>query len=65
MENWFEVIVTADDIEHPKPAPDIYLKAAEGMGVDPKRCFAFEDTKLGMDSARSAGMEVIDIHDLL
>lgn len=63
--DWFEAIVSADDIEHPKPAPDIYLKAAKSMGVDPKRCFAFEDTKLGMDSARAAGMDVIDIHDLL
>ena len=63
--DWFKAVITADDIEHPKPAPDIYLKAAESMGVDPKKCFAFEDTKLGMDSARAAGMQVIDIHELL
>ena len=49
----------------PKPAPETYLRAAELIGVDPKRCHAFEDTELGMQSARNAGMEVIDINVLL
>lgn len=65
MWDWFETVVGADDIEHPKPAPDVYLEAARRLNVDPKKCFAFEDTKLGMQSARDAGMEVIDIHTLL
>jgi len=65
MWDWFETVVGADDIEHPKPAPDVYLEAARRLNVDPKKCFAFEDTKLGMQSARDAGMEVVDIHDLL
>ena len=65
MQEWFVAVVTADDIDDPKPAPDVFLKAAESMGVDPEKCFAFEDTNLGMDSARAAGMDVIDIHELL
>lgn len=61
---WFGAIVGADCIENPKPAPDVYLRAAELIGVDPRRCHAFEDTKLGMEAARRAGMEVVDINTL-
>lgn len=64
IRDWFGAVVGADDVENPKPAPDAYLKAAELIGVDPKRCHAFEDTKLGMDAARNAGMEVVDINTL-
>lgn len=62
---WFGAIVGADCIENPKPAPDVYLRAAELIGVDPKRCHAFEDTQLGVEAARRAGMEVLDINTLL
>jgi len=61
---WFGAIVGADQVEHPKPAPDTYLRAAELLGVDPKRCHAFEDTRLGIDSAEAAGMAVININGL-
>lgn len=64
IREWFAAVVGADDVENPKPAPDTYLKAAELIGVDPKRCHAFEDTELGMQAARNAGMEVIDINTL-
>ena len=57
--------IGADDVQFPKPAPETYLRAAELIGVDPKRCHAFEDTELGMQSARNAGMEVVDINVLL
>ena len=60
----FTAVVGADDIVHPKPAPDTYLKAAELIGVDPTRCHAFEDTELGIQAARNAGMDVIDINIL-
>ena len=62
---WFDAVVGAECVVHAKPAPDVFLKAAEIIGVDPKRCHAFEDTKLGMQSAENAGMVVIDIHTLL
>ena len=64
MRNWFAAVVTADCVENPKkPAPDIYVKAARLIGVDPKRCHAFEDTELGL-AASSAGMDVININTL-
>ncbi|MEO0509391.1 MAG: HAD-IA family hydrolase [Verrucomicrobiota bacterium] len=65
MLDWFDAIVGAECVENPKPAPDVYLKAAELIGVDPRRCHAFEDTVLGMESARNAGMVVVDINTLL
>ena len=65
IHDWFGAIVGADDVVNPKPAPDTYLRAAELIGVDPKRCHAFEDTELGMQSARNAGMTVININTLL
>ncbi len=64
IREWFKAVVGADDIEHPKPAPDTYLKAAELIGVDPMRCHAFEDTELGLQAARNAGMDVVDINIL-
>ena len=53
----FESITTGTDVEQGKPAPDIYLLAAERLGVDPARCLAFEDAPAGILSAKAAGME--------
>jgi beta-phosphoglucomutase family hydrolase len=64
IREWFGAVVGAEDVENPKPAPDTYLKAAQLIGVDPKRCHAFEDTELGLQSARNAGMVVVDINTL-
>jgi len=57
-------IVTADDVTHGKPAPDIFLEAARRIGVAPGVCMAFEDAELGLQSARSAGMVTVDIRPL-
>jgi HAD superfamily hydrolase (TIGR01509 family) len=57
----FQAIVTADDVLHGKPAPDIFLESARRIGVDPTLCCAFEDGELGLQSARAAGMLAIDI----
>jgi len=65
IRDWFGAVVGADDVTEPKPAGETYLRAAELIGVDPKRCHAFEDTELGMESARNAGMAVININALL
>lgn len=62
---WFDAIVGADCVPNSKPAPDVYLRAAELIGIDPTRCHAFEDTKLGMEAAEAAGMKVVDIATLL
>lgn len=60
----FKVLVTADDVQHGKPAPDIFLEAARRIEVDPNRCVAFEDADLGVQAAQSAGMRVIDVRKL-
>ena len=57
----FDAVVTCEDVKHGKPAPDLYLLAAEKLGVDPKRCTAYEDAELGMQSAKAAGMTVVDV----
>jgi HAD superfamily hydrolase (TIGR01509 family) len=57
----FAALVTADDVQHGKPAPDIFLESARRIGVAPGACLAFEDAELGLQSARAAGMRVIDI----
>lgn len=64
IREWFGAVVGAEDVANPKPAPDVFLKAAELIGVDPKRCHAFEDTVLGLESARAAGMDVVDVTKL-
>jgi hypothetical protein len=58
---WFGAVVTNEDVVNQKPAPDIFLEAARRLGVDPSRCRAYEDTDLGMQSIRSAGMDAVDI----
>ncbi len=57
----FGVVVTASDVEHPKPAPDLYLAAAAALGVEPTRCAALEDSPPGAASALAAGMTVIGV----
>jgi HAD superfamily hydrolase (TIGR01509 family) len=52
----FDAIVTADDVEHPKPAPDLYLLACERLGVPPDRALALEDTAPGIAAAKAAGL---------
>ena len=54
-------VLTVADIEHGKPAPDIYIEAARRIGVDPKRCRAYEDGETGLLSAHRAGCHVIDV----
>ncbi|MBO6118672.1 MAG: HAD family phosphatase [Bacteroidales bacterium] len=59
IKRYFPLMVTADDIEHSKPAPDCYLKGAELCGVLPKDCIVFEDSLAGIASATNASMKVI------
>lgn len=55
----FSVVVTAEDVSHGKPAPDMFLLAAERMGVPAGECVVFEDSVLGMEAARRAGMAAV------
>ncbi len=57
----FDVLLTADDVPQPKPAPDIYVAAAEALGVRPEDCLAIEDSPTGVRSARDAGMLVVGV----
>ena len=57
----FDTIVTPKDVARGKPAPDMFLLAAERMGVDPKECLVFEDGQSGLDAAKAAGMETVFI----
>jgi HAD superfamily hydrolase (TIGR01509 family) len=57
----FEQLITGDDVEHTKPAPDIFLLAAERLGVDPAQCVVLEDSVAGAEAGRAAGMFVIAV----
>jgi beta-phosphoglucomutase-like phosphatase (HAD superfamily) len=60
----FQAVVTSEDVARQKPAPDIFLEAARRIGVPPRFCRAYEDTELGMQAIRAAGMEAIDVRQL-
>lgn len=55
----FPIITSGEEVPHPKPAPDIFLKAAEKLGVKPAECLVFEDTTHGVRAAKLAGMRCI------
>jgi beta-phosphoglucomutase family hydrolase len=57
----FDVIVNSSMVSKPKPHPQIFLKAAEELGMDPDRCIVFEDSLSGIKAADSAGMKVVAI----
>lgn len=56
---YFHAILTVEDVERPKPHPEIYLKAAAKLGIDPRQSYAFEDSPTGAAAARAAGLRVI------
>jgi HAD superfamily hydrolase (TIGR01509 family) len=60
----FDAVLTADRVARPKPAPDVYLAAAEALGAPPARCVAMEDSQTGVAAARAAGMAVIGVPSL-
>jgi HAD superfamily hydrolase (TIGR01509 family) len=57
----FEAIVTSDDVEHSKPAPDIYLLACDLLAVDPSEALALEDSASGVAAAKAAGLTCIAV----
>lgn len=61
LDTYFSVVVGADQVKNPKPAPDTFLRCAELLGADPTRCVVFEDSRLGLQAAASAGMAGIDV----
>jgi HAD superfamily hydrolase (TIGR01509 family) len=61
----FAAVVTSEDVLKQKPAPDIFLEAARQIGVKPGFCRAYEDTDLGLQAIRSAGMQAVDVRQLI
>jgi beta-phosphoglucomutase len=57
----FSVIVNGYEVARPKPAPDVYLRAAELLGVTPQNCIVFEDSPTGVQAARAGGMHVVGL----
>ncbi len=57
----FKAVVTADDVVHGKPAPDMFLLAAKLLGVEPTKCLVFEDATPGFKAAAAAGMQVVRV----
>ncbi len=61
ISDWFDEVVTADDVAEGKPAPDIFLEAAKLLRANPLKCLALEDAPAGILAAQRAGMQVIAI----
>lgn len=64
IRHFFDAVVTNEMVKHQKPAPDIFLEAARQIGVEPRFCRAYEDTDLGLEAIRAAGMEAVDVREL-
>ncbi len=58
---YFEAIACAEDVTRSKPAPDVFLKAAEKLGLAPSGCVVFEDAPFGLEAAKAGGMVAIGV----
>lgn len=61
LRGFFREIVSAEDVSHGKPDPEVFLKAAEKLGAEPARSVVFEDAHVGIEAAHRAGMRVIAV----
>jgi len=61
---FFPVIVTAEDTVRHKPEPDVFWEAARRMGAEPAVCTVYEDSDIGLEAARRAGMRSVDVRPL-
>ncbi|WP_421246962.1 HAD family hydrolase [Aeromonas sanarellii] len=62
LDAFIPVLVSADDVVNHKPHPDTFLKVAEQLGANPANCLVFEDTPIGLEAGRAAGMETLLVH---
>lgn len=65
ISDWFDEVVTADDVVEGKPSPEVFLKAAKLLGVDPAKCLVLEDAPSGILAAQRAGMQVVAVPSTL
>jgi beta-phosphoglucomutase-like phosphatase (HAD superfamily) len=61
LDSMISILVSSENVTHHKPHPETFLKCAEMMGVEPRYCHVFEDGRLGIEAARTAGMMVTDV----
>lgn len=61
LRRYFDVIVDGSEVSRPKPAPDVYLRAAELLKIAPQNCIVFEDSPVGVAAALAAGMRVVGV----
>ena len=61
LHDTFNAVVSAEEVAHGKPAPDVFLRAAEKVGVPPARCVVVEDAAIGVEAGRRGGMRTIGI----
>jgi beta-phosphoglucomutase family hydrolase len=61
VDQWIQALVCAEDTARHKPEPDVFLEAARRLGVAPTKCVAFEDTDIGLEAIRRAGMIGFDV----
>jgi HAD superfamily hydrolase (TIGR01509 family) len=65
LRSWLDVVVTGEEVVARKPAPDVYLRAAARLGVNPGECVALEDSAVGVQAARAAGMRCVAVPNRL
>ena len=63
--DWFAAVVAAEDTARHKPEPDVFLEAARRLDADPATCTVYEDTDIGLEAARRAGMLGVDVRLLI
>jgi len=61
LRQYFQVIVDGHQVHYPKPHPEIYLRAAQLLGVEPRNCIVFEDSPPGIQAARGAGARIVGL----
>lgn len=64
VREYFDAVVSGEEVLHGKPAPDIFLLAAEKIGIDPKDCYVFEDSINGIRAGVAAGSASVMIPDI-
>jgi HAD superfamily hydrolase (TIGR01509 family) len=62
--DWFKVVLSSEDTKRHKPEPDVFLEAARRLGAAPRDCTVYEDTDIGLEAARRADMQRVDVRPI-